>query len=91
MHIVTGFYLREIAGESIAIPSADAAHQLSGLIALNDSGKLLFQLLQSEQTEERLIQALLQQYDTDYETAQKDVQEFLNMLQENHLLVQDSE
>ena len=86
MRIVPGFFLREIAGETIAIPSADAARQLSGLISFNGSGKLLFELLQTEQTEESLIHELLQAYDVDAATARKDVEEFLDMLRENNLL-----
>ena len=90
MRIVPGFFLREIAGETIAIPSADAARQLSGLISLNGSGKLLFELLQNEQTVESLVSKLLEVYDIDEHTAREDVDAFLRMLQENQLLVQDS-
>ena len=90
MRIVSGFFLREIVGETVAIPSGDAAHQLSGLIALNGSGKLLFQLLQTEQTEESLIRELLDHYEVDAATAKQDVQEFLTLLRENQLLAEDS-
>ena len=86
MHIVPGFLVREIAGETIAIPSGEAAHRISGLVALNGSGKYLFELLQADQTQERLVSALMDTYDVDFATAQADVTEFLALLQEHNML-----
>lgn len=88
MRIVSGFILRQIIGETVAIPSGDSAKRLSGLVALNGSGEFLFNLLQSEQTEESLVQAMLDEYDTDADTAAKDVAEFIEMLRVNGLLVE---
>lgn len=89
MHIVSGFIVREIAGETIAIPSGDATKVLSGLLALNESGKLLFELLYNEQTQESLIEAMLQEFDIDYDTAQADVEEFLGILRSSGILVEE--
>lgn len=88
MRVSEGFIIREIAGEVIAIPSGEAARDLSGLVALNSSGKLLFELLQSEQTEESLAAALLQSFETDEETAFSDVREFLDILRTNGILIE---
>ena len=88
MRIVSGFILRQVVGETVAIPSGDSAHLLSGLMALNDTGAFLFQLLQSEQTEDSLVRAMLEEYDTDAATAQADVAEFLAMLRQHRLLVE---
>ena len=89
MRIVSGFFLREIVGETVAIPSGEAAHQLSGLISLNGSGKMLFELLQTEQTEESLIREMTERYEVDAATAKQDVQEFLDLLRQNRLLKED--
>lgn len=91
MHVVPGFVVREIAGETIAIPAGAAARALSGLLALNGSGKFLFDLLQSEQTEQSLTAALLNAYDIDPPTAQADVSEFLETLRANGVLVESPE
>lgn len=90
MHVVPGFMVRQIAGETIAIPAGAAARQLSGLLALNGSGKLLFDLLQTEQTHGSLVQALLDHYEIDSPTAEADVAEFLAILRENGVLVESS-
>lgn len=86
MKIVSGFIVRQIAGETVAIPSGSSAHRLSGLIALNDSGKFLFELMQTEQTEYSLIHALLENFEVDPDTAKQDVTDFIAMLQEYDLL-----
>jgi hypothetical protein len=90
MRIVSGFVVRQIAGETIAIPSGPAAQALSGLLALNGSGKLLFDLLQTPQTEDSLVQALLEAYEIDTDTARGDVLEFLQILRQNGVLLEDN-
>lgn len=87
MRIVSGFIVREVAGEIIAIPSGNAAKKLSGVLALNGSGKLLFDLLQHDQTEQELVQALLDTYDIDLANAQSDVADFLDILRNGGVLV----
>lgn len=86
MRIVPGFVVRQIAGETIAIPAGPAARELSGLLALNGSGKFLFDLLQTEQTQQSLVQALLDNYEIDSATAEADVTEFLQTLRSNGVL-----
>lgn len=88
MHIVPGFIVRQIVGENVAIPSGAAARQLSGLLSLNGSGKLLFEALQSEQTPESLVKLLLDTYEIDPPTAQADVTEFLQYLRQAGVLVE---
>lgn len=86
MQLIRGFCVRKILDETIAIPTQEAAHRLSGLIALNETGEFLFELLQNRQTQESLVGALLENYDIDRKTAETDVTEFLNILRENQLL-----
>lgn len=89
MRITPGFVVRQIAGETIAVPSGPSAQSLSGLLALNDSGEFLFNLLQTEQSQESLVQALLDTYEVDRGTACADVVEFLGILRENNILIED--
>lgn len=91
MRIVPGFVIRQIAGEVIAVPAGPAARRLSGLAALNETGHFLFELLQSEQTEESLLQAMLETYDIDADTARADIDEFLALLRTNDMLDEGAE
>ncbi len=88
MRIVSGFHVRQVLDELIAIPTGDAAAKMSGIISLNEVGKLLFEKLQSEQTEVTLVQALLDEYEVTREEAQADVREFLESLRGSGLLVE---
>ena len=88
MYIVPGFVVRQIAGETVAIPAGAAARALSGLLALNGSGRLLFERLQTEQTEEALVRLLLEEYEIDEATAKSDVAEILEPLRANGVLIE---
>lgn len=89
MRVVSGFVVREIAGETIAIPTGEAAKELSGLVGLNGCGKFLFELLETDQTVESLTNALLDNFDVDCITAEKDVEEFLDILRKGNILIED--
>ena len=78
--------LREIAGENILIPVGATALRIQGMISLTESGVLLWNRLQTECTEEDLVDAVLEEYDVDRETAEADVQAFLNQLRTLELL-----
>ena len=88
MHVVPGFVVREIAGETIAIPAGAAARELSGLLALNGSGQFLFELLQTEQTEDSLVNAMVETYEIDEATARADVVEFVEILRNSGVLAE---
>ena len=88
MHVVPGFVVRQSAGETIAIPAGAAARELSGLLALNGSGQFLFELLQSEQTEDSLVSAMLENYEIDEATARADVVEFVEILRTSGVLAE---
>lgn len=86
MQVRPDFILREVAGESILIPTGDAARTFSGLIALNSSGRFLYDLLSSDPREEDLVQAMVDTYDVDRSTAEHDVAEFLELLRTHKIL-----
>jgi hypothetical protein len=88
MRIIPGFVVRQIAGETIAIPAGPAARELSGLLALNGSGQFLFQQLQNEQTEDSLVNAMLETYEIDEATARADVVEFVEILRNSGVLAE---
>ena len=86
MRIVPGFIIREIAGETIVVPTGEASRRLSGIITLNECARFLFELLQTEQTADSLVAALLEEYETDRSQASADVDEFLDQLRTHGFL-----
>lgn len=88
MKILEGFCLREVLGEKIAVPTGPVAAKLSGIAAMNETGEFIFNLLQTEQTEETLLAALLAEYDVSEEEARKDLKELLEIFRHHGLLVE---
>ncbi len=78
--------IRDIAGESIAIPIGKGASEVNGLISLTPSGELLIRRLQQECQPEDLVACLLERYDVEREQAEKDVALFLRKLAKCGLL-----
>ena len=78
--------LREIAGESLLIPVGQTALKVHGMITLSESGLLLWKRLQTECTEDELVEALLTEYQVDRETASADVKAFIRQMQEVGIL-----
>lgn len=85
MKIKEGFLLREVAGETVVIPSGDSL-DLNMMITLNSTGAFLWEKLQADTTEDALVAALLAEYDVDEATAKEAVQAFVEKLKENDIV-----
>ena len=79
MKLKDGFIMRQVAGETVVIPSGDQM-DLNKMITLNGTGAFLWKLLETETTQEALVEALLREYDVDAQTAAKCVAEFTQKL-----------
>ena len=64
---------RTIAGDVILVPVGDASLELKGLLTLNETGERMWDLLLQCDTEEALVQHMLEEYEVDEATAMKDV------------------
>lgn len=86
MRIVSGFCIREILDEVIAVPGGEAAKRLSGIVSLSPVARFLFEELENEHTAESLLAALMDEYEVDQQTAEADLKEFLEYLRSYNLL-----
>ncbi len=74
MKIKEGFKLRTIVGQNVVTAEGSANVNYSSLISLNETAAYLFGKLQgTEFTEETAVNLLLDEYEVDKETAEKDV------------------
>ena len=80
MKIKENFVLRQIAGSWVVLPLGSAVLNFNGMLTLNESGLLLWRLLEVGKGPEDMVAALLMAYEVDQETATADVEEFLNSL-----------
>ena len=85
MKIKEGFLLRQVAGQTVVLPTGDEL-DLNMMITLNGTGAFLWALLQEETTEEEMVKALLAEYDVDEARAKTSVAAFVNQLRENEFL-----
>ena len=86
MKLKDGFLLRQVAGQTVVLPTG-AELDLNMMITLNDTGAFLWEHLAEETDEAELVSALLKEYDVDEETARKAVAGFVKKLNDNGFLV----
>lgn len=86
MRIKEGYMLREAAGETVVVPFGEEALNFQGIISLNETGALLWKQLEQGCEKKDLVQALLDEYEVDAETAEKDVNEFLKLAGDSGLI-----
>lgn len=86
MKIDKSFILREIAGDFIIVPTGKTVLNFNGLITVNEIGAFLWELLQEDTTEDKMLEAVLDDYDVDEKTARTDIQEYIKKLEKNGIL-----
>lgn len=82
MKLKNGFILRQVAGQTVVLPSGNDL-DLNMMITLNDTGRFLWERLEKEVEQEELVAALVSEYDVDEATAQSAVESFVGKLKEN--------
>lgn len=89
MKLRADLILRRIAGEHVVIPIGDNVAIFNGIISLNETASFLWEKAQSPVTREELVSSLLDEYEVDKDQAQKDIDDFLHLLSEHKLLIED--
>ena len=80
--------LRKLGSEYAAVAMGNARKNFNGLIRMNDTGKLLWDCLKNDCTEEELLQKVLVEFEgVSQEEAQKDIAEFTQGLRKVGILV----
>jgi len=85
LKLKTGFILREVAGETVVIPSGSEL-DLNMMITLNSTGAFLWKRLEKGVTREQLVFDLLAEYEVDKATAETAVDAFIEKLGKNGFL-----
>ena len=86
MKLKEGFLLREIAGQTVVLPTGGDL-DINMMITLNGTGAFLWEHLQEETNEVALVSALLAEYDVDEATASAAVTAFVEKLKKNDFLL----
>ena len=87
MKLKDGFVLREVAGQTVVLPTGDELN-LNMMITLNDTGKFIWNLLSADIEEAEIVSKLLSEYDVDQATAENAVAGFIKRLREHGFLAE---
>lgn len=82
MKIKKNFALRTIAGMQVVFPLSEQTLNFNGMLTLNESGVLLWKMLENGCTQDDMVNALIKEYDVSAEEAMADVNEFVNKIEE---------
>lgn len=83
MKIKGDFVLREVMGQSVAVPVGETSKNFHGMIKLNDSGAEIWKDLEKGLTKEQIAQKIVDQYDAiEMDEALLKVETFLTKLQD---------
>jgi hypothetical protein len=90
MKIKDGFMLRQIAGSWVVVPLEQRVVEFDGLMSLNESGAMLWKLLEAGAEIDDLVKAITNEYTIDEDTARKDIEELLDNLAAKGLIEHDN-
>ena len=80
MKIKKDFVLRQVVDTWVVLALADETVNFSGMLTLNESGIMLWKLLEQGADREVLVNALTAEYDVSQQQAATDVEQFLDRL-----------
>ncbi len=86
MKIKPDYVLRPVMDTFLVIGIGSKAYAPNEIMSLNETGAFMWKLLEKGAGKQELVYALLREYETDAETAGKDVDAFLNQLREKALI-----
>lgn len=89
MRVSNQFIARKIADEHLLIPVGEAAMTVKGLIAMSESGALLYEKLKDGCSRSDLIAALTAEYDVTEAVAARDTDAFLSQMRQLKILVEE--
>ena len=79
MKIRDGYILRNVAGKNIVV-SVGSDVSFNGMLTLNETGAFFWELLKEDTTKEKMLEAILSEYDVSSEEAESDIDEFIDKL-----------
>jgi hypothetical protein len=82
MRIKKGFILSKVGDDTVAVASGKLSKDFPGVVVLSGSGAFLWGLMASGAgcDEQKLLSALLDEYEVDEDTARADLSTFLDKL-----------
>lgn len=86
MKIASGFVRRTVGDSYMVVPVGTRTRDIPGVIALSESGALLWEKLEQGATENDLVEAILAEYEVERDQAEADVNAFVSELNSKGIL-----
>ena len=80
------YVLRQIGDDYVIVPVGKAALDFNGMITVNETGAFLWEQLVKGTSKEGLLETLMETDDVTQEEAERDIDEFLDVLYKNNIL-----
>lgn len=87
MKVKEGFVIREIMGQAVVVSTGEASETFSGMIKLNDTGKVIWEGLMEGKSESEIVDFIVSEYDVEKERVQASVHKFIEEMKEKGFLV----
>lgn len=89
MKIKSGFVLREIAGQYMAVAVGERAREMKDMLGMNETAAFLWKLMKEDCSKEDLVQKILDEYEIEEADAKQAVDEFCELLHAEGVLEDD--
>ena len=86
MKIASGFVRRTVGDSYMVVPVGARTRDIPGVIALSESGALLWERLEQGAAENDLVEAILAEYEVERDRAEADVDAFVSELHSKGIL-----
>ena len=87
MKIKSGFILRDVGGKTFVVAVGERSKEFTGMITLNETGKIIWKALEKDATIDDAVDAILSVCEgVDRAIVEKDVADFVAKLQGDNIL-----
>jgi len=80
MKIVKEFILRNIAGETVLVPTGATSQEFNGLITMTDTAKFIWEHLEKAESFKELVGMMVEEYEVEEPIAKADAHQFISEL-----------
>ena len=80
------YVLRQIGDDYIIVPVGETVLSFNGMITVNETGAFLWEELVKGTDKGKLLRTLMDNYEVTQEEAERDIDEFLDVLYTNNIL-----
>ena len=87
MRLIQDHILRKVHGDVVLVPLSDKETDFCGMLVLNHTGEFICRMLRQETDRDSLIAGLAQEYETEPDQVEADVDAFLSELESCHMLL----